>query len=49
MRSAESGTGCSLLIPDDDALVLPVDHHVAVHVVCQSIDVRRILILGLDG
>ena len=41
------GTGWSVLIPDDDALVLPVDHHVAVHVVCQSVDVRRVLILGL--
>jgi hypothetical protein len=34
--------------PDDDTLVLPVDHHVSVHVVCQGVDVRRVLILGLE-
>lgn len=33
--------------PDDDALILPFDHHVPVHVVRQGVDVRRILILGL--
>ena len=35
--------------PDDDTLVLGVDHHVAVHVVRQGIDVGRVLILGLGG
>lgn len=34
--------------PDDDALVLAVNHHVSVHVVSQSVDVRRVLILGLE-
>lgn len=34
--------------PDDDALVLTVDHHVPVHVVCQSVDVRGVLILSLQ-
>ena len=33
--------------PDDDALVFVVDRHVAIHVVGQSVDVRRILVLGL--
>lgn len=35
------------LLPDDDALVLTVNHHVSVHVICQSVDVRRVLILSL--
>lgn len=34
-------------LPDDDTLVLTINHHVSVHVVCQSVDVRRILILSL--
>lgn len=34
--------------PDDDALVLRVDHHVPVHVVGQGVDVRRVLVLGLQ-
>lgn len=34
--------------PDDDTLVLTVNHHVSVHVVSQSIDVRGVLILGLE-
>lgn len=34
--------------PDDDTLVLTVDHHVAVHVVSQGIDVRGVFILGLE-
>ena len=33
--------------PDDDTLVFAVNHHVSVHVVRQSVDVRRVLILGL--
>jgi hypothetical protein len=35
------------VIPDDDALVLPVDDHVSVHIVCKSIDVWRVFILCL--
>lgn len=35
--------------PDDDTLILSINHHVSVHVVCQSIDVRWVLILGLRG
>lgn len=34
-------------LPDDDTLVLTVNHHVPVHVICQSVDVRRVLILSL--
>lgn len=34
--------------PDDDTLVLTVDHHVTVHVVSQGVDVRGVLILGLE-
>lgn len=37
----------AIVLPDDDTLVFTVDHHISVHVVCQSIDVRRILILSL--
>jgi len=37
--------GCS---PDDDALVLRVDHHVPVHGVRQGVDVGGILVLGLN-
>jgi len=33
--------------PDDDALVLPVDQHVAVHVVAQGVDMGGIFILSL--
>lgn len=33
--------------PDDNTLILPVNHHVSVHVVSQGVDVRWILILGL--
>ena len=36
-------------LPDDDTLVLTINHHVSVHVVCQSVDVRRVLILSLRG
>lgn len=32
------------LLPDNDALVLRVDHHVAVHVVGEGVDVRRIFV-----
>lgn len=35
--------------PNDDTLVLPIDHHVSVHVVGQGVDVRRILVLGLQA
>ena len=34
-------------LPDDDTLVLAVNHHVSVHVVSQRIDVGGVLILGL--
>lgn len=34
--------------PDDDTLVLAVNHHVPVHVVCQGVDVRGVLILSLQ-
>lgn len=36
-----------LHLPDDDTLVLTVNHHVPVHVVRQRVDVRRVLILSL--
>lgn len=36
------------VLPDNDALVLPINHHISVHVVRQSVDVRRVLILSLD-
>lgn len=36
-------------IPDDDTLVFTVDEHVPIHVVGEGIDMRRILILGLQG
>lgn len=36
-----------IILPDDDTLVFTVNHHISVHVVCQSVDVRRILILCL--
>lgn len=35
--------------PYDDTLILPVDHHVSVHVVSQGVDVRWVLILGLHS
>lgn len=35
------------VLPDDHTLVLTVDHHVSVHVVSQSVDVGRVLVLGL--
>lgn len=34
-------------IPDDDTLVLSVNNHVPVHVICESIDVWWIFILCL--
>lgn len=34
-------------LPDDDALVLPIDQHVSVHVVRQGVDVGGIFILSL--
>lgn len=36
-------------LPDDDALVLPIDQHVAVHVVGQGVDMGGIFILSLNG
>lgn len=51
METVAEATRCAVRddsdSPDDDALILPFDHHVPVHVVRQGIDVRRILILGL--
>jgi hypothetical protein len=35
-------------LPNDDALVLVVDGHVAVHVVGEGVHVRRVLVLGLS-
>lgn len=35
------------LLPDDDALVLAVNHHVSVHVVSQGVDVGGVLVLSL--
>jgi len=34
-------------LPDDDTLVLELNQHVAVHVVCESPHMRRILVRGL--
>ena len=34
--------------PDDDTLILSVDHHVSVHVISQGVDVGGVLILGLE-
>ena len=34
--------------PDDDTLILSVDHHVSVHVISQGVDVVGVLILGLE-
>ncbi len=45
-RTRRRKTGL-LWSPDDDTLILSVDHHVSVHVISQRVDVRRILILGL--
>ncbi len=36
-------------LPDDDALVLAVNGHVTIHVVGQSVDVGRVLVLGLNN
>lgn len=33
--------------PDDDALVLAIYQHIAVHVIGQGVDVRRVLVGGL--
>lgn len=33
--------------PNDDTLILSVNHHVSVHVISQGVDVGWILILGL--
>ena len=39
---------CSIISsPDDDTLVLPLNQHVPEHVVCQSIDMRGVLVGGL--
>lgn len=35
-------------LPDDDTLVLAVNHHVPVHVVSQGVDVGGVLILSLE-
>ena len=35
------------ILPDDNALVLVVDGHVAVHVVREGVDVWRVLVLSL--
>lgn len=35
-------------LPDDDTLVLAVNHHVSVHMVSQSVDVGGVLILSLE-
>ncbi len=43
---ADSLAGAALTA-DDDALVLRLDQHVAVHVVGQRVNVRRVLIDGL--
>lgn len=45
-RQRKNGRNFKVL-PNDDTLVLTVYHHVSVHVICQSVDVRRILILSL--
>lgn len=39
--------GVMQFLPDDDTLILSVNHHVSVHVICQSVDMRRVLILSL--
>lgn len=36
-------------LPDDDALVFPVDQHIAVHVVGQGVDMGGIFVLSLNG
>ena len=38
---------CIISSPDDDTLVLPLNQHVPEHVVCQSIDMRGVLVGGL--
>ena len=39
---------CVITLPNDDTLVFHVDQHVSVHVVCQGIHVRRVLVRGLE-
>lgn len=36
------------LIPDDDTLVFSVNDHVSVHIICESIDMWWVFILGLE-
>lgn len=40
-------TRTTWLSPDDDALVLTVNHHVSVHAVSQGVDVGGVLVLSL--
>ena len=35
-------------IPDDDTLVLSVNYHISVHIICKSIDMWWVLILCLE-
>ena len=35
-------------IPDDDTLVLSVNDHVSVHIICKSIDMWWVFILSLE-
>ena len=35
-------------LPDDDTLVLPINEHVAIHVVRQRIDVGWVFVLSLE-
>lgn len=41
--------GSEAPLPDDDTLVLAVNHHIPVHVVSQCIDVGGVLILRLEN
>lgn len=42
----KTGLMCS---PNDDTLILSINHHVSVHVISQGVDMRWVLILGLQG
>lgn len=38
-----------IYIPDDDALVFAINEHVAIHIISECVDMRRVLVSCLSS